>query len=178
MLRNGQHTAQPDTQMVACTTLGYTVWHQMLSLQTDTGLQFIDLTETIRTLVARSGVAYGMVNIQTRHTTTAVLVNEHEPLLLEDMRRVLARVVPQAESYLHNDFTIRTTNMTPEERPNGHAHCRALFLTSTVTLNILHGELQLGQWQRIFFVELDHARPRTVSVMVMGQVAHGDTDWA
>ena len=38
-------------------------------------------------------------------------------------------------------------------------------------LNILNGEIQLGRWQRIFFIELDHARDRTVSVMVMGQAA-------
>jgi secondary thiamine-phosphate synthase enzyme len=177
MLRTGQHTAQPAIQTATCTTACCTVSHHMLHLQTAAGLQFIDLTGTIRTLVAHSGVAYGMVNVQTRHTTTAVLVNEHEPLLLEDMRRVLARVVPQADAYLHNDFTIRTHNLTPEERPNGHAHCRALFLTSAVTVNILHGELQLGQWQRIFFVELDHARPRTVSVMVIGQATPRDDEW-
>ena len=162
--------------MVACTSTGFTVFHRAIHLQTEASLQFIDLTETICALVTQSGVEYGMVNIQTRHTTTAVLVNEHEPLLLEDMRRVLARVVPQHDDYLHNDFERRTINMTPEESPNGHAHCQALFLNSSATLNILHGEPRLGRWQRIFFVELDHARLRTVSVMVMGQAASHESD--
>jgi len=155
--------------MTVDTNTRFAVLHQAMHLQTEAGLQFIDLTEPIRTIVAQSSVEYGIVNIQTRHTTTAVVVNEHEPLLLEDMRRVLARVVPQHDYYLHNDFAIRTVNMTPDECPNGHAHCQALVLSSSVTLNILQGELQLGPWQRIFFIELDHARPRTVSVMVMGQ---------
>src|SRR5262249_601392 len=155
------------TQGAAGTPTRCAVFHQAIPLQTEAGLQFIDLTEAIRAIVAQSGVASGLVNVQTRHTTTAVVVNEAEPLLLEDLRRVLARVAPQHDYYLHNDFAIRTVNMTPEECPNGHAHCQALFLSSSITLNLVQGELQLGRWQRIFFIELDHARPRTVSVLVM-----------
>ncbi len=59
--------------------------------------------------------------------------------------------------------------MTPDEKPNGHAHCKALFLRSSETINIVDGRLQLGRWQRIFLLELDCPRRRTVSVMVMGQ---------
>jgi thiamine phosphate synthase YjbQ (UPF0047 family) len=85
--------------------------------------------------------------------------------------------VPPHDYYLHNDFTIRTANLTPDECPNGHAHCQGLLLSSSATLNILHSEIQLGQWQRIFFVELDHARPRTVSVIVMGQAVERESCW-
>jgi secondary thiamine-phosphate synthase enzyme len=157
----------PAAKLIEHTT-NFTVFHQTIHLQTTVALEFIDLTEEIRLLVAQSRVVNGIINVQTRHTTTAMIVNEHEPLLLEDMRRVLARLVPQYDYYLHNDFAIRTANLTPDERPNGHANCQGLLLSSSVTLNILHGEIQLGRWQRIFFIELDHARPRTVSVMVMG----------
>jgi secondary thiamine-phosphate synthase enzyme len=177
MFQTGQRTGQLGTQMVACSDTRFTVFHQAIHLQTETSLQFIDLTETMRTLVAQSGIEYGMVNIQTRHTTTAVVVNEDEPLLLEDMRRMLTRVVPQHDYYLHNDFAIRTINMTPDESPNGHSHCRALFLNSSVTLNILRGELELGRWQRVFFLELDRARPRTVSIMAMGHTVNRGYDW-
>jgi secondary thiamine-phosphate synthase enzyme len=147
------------------------VFHHPIHLRTDEGLQFIDLTEEIVALVAQSGVRNGWVNVQTRHTTTAVIVNESEPLLLEDLKRTLQRLIPQGDDYLHNDFVIRAHNMTPDERPNGHSHCRSLLLSSSATLNILNGEIQLGRWQRVFFIELDHARDRTVSVMVMGQAA-------
>ena len=177
MLQMKSRQEHLDTQMTACTSTRFAVFHQAIHLHTEAGLQFIDLTEAIRAIVVQSGIEDGIVNIQTRHTTTGVIVNEHEPLLLEDMRRVLARVVPSYDYYLHNDFEIRTVNMTPDECPNGHAHCQALFLSSSVTLNMLQGELQLGQWQRIFFIELDHARPRTVSVMVMGQTIDHAYDW-
>jgi secondary thiamine-phosphate synthase enzyme len=154
---------------------GFKVFHDALHLQTSEGLQFIDLTQEIRAIVAASGIANGIVNIQTRHTTTAVIVNEHEPLLLEDLKETLKRLAPQQAHYRHNDFAIRTVNMTPDESPNGHAHCRSLLLSSSATLNIIDGTLQLGRWQSIFFIELDHARPRTVAVTVLGQAA--EFDW-
>jgi secondary thiamine-phosphate synthase enzyme len=155
---------------------GFQVWHEAIQLQTREGLQFIDLTQEISEIVAASGIANGIVNVQTRHTTTAVIVNEHEPLLLEDLKETLERLAPQQAYYRHNDFEIRTANMTPDESPNGHSHCRSLLLSSSATLNIIDGELQLGRWQSIFFIELDHARQRTVAVTVMGQAT--ELDWA
>ncbi|MGH8692952.1 MAG: secondary thiamine-phosphate synthase enzyme YjbQ [Burkholderiales bacterium] len=156
---------------------GFQVAHHALELQTTAPLQFIDLTDEVCALVAQSGVANGMVNVQTRHTTTAVIINEHEPLLLEDLKELLTRLAPPQTYYRHNDFAIRTANMTPDESPNGHAHCQSLLLSSAATVNIIDGALQLGRWQRIFFIELDHARPRTVSLTVMGQAATPNFAW-
>jgi secondary thiamine-phosphate synthase enzyme len=153
---------------------GFEVFHHAIHLQTSEGLQFIDLTDEIMEIVAASGIANGVVNVQTRHTTTAVIVNEHEPLPLEDLKETLERLAPQQAYYRHNDFGIRTANMTPDERPNGHSHCRSLLLGSSATLNIITGELQLRRWQSVFFIELDHARQRTVAVTIMGQPAELD----
>lgn len=145
------------------------VHHETLELETEGGVQFIDITEQIAEIVNEAGILNGWVNIQTQHTTTAVIINEHEPLLLEDMKDLLERFAPQQHAYRHNDFDIRTVNMQPDEQPNGHSHCRALFLRASETINIIEGKMNLGRWQRIFFVELDCPRLRNVSVMVMGQ---------
>ena len=145
------------------------VYHETVELETEGGVQFIDITDQINEIVNDSGILNGWVNIQTQHTTTAIIVNEHEPLLLEDMKDLLERFAPQQHDYRHNDFNIRTVNMQPDEQPNGHSHCRALFLRASETLNVVEGKLNLGRWQRIFFVELDCPRLRGVSVMVMGQ---------
>jgi secondary thiamine-phosphate synthase enzyme len=153
---------------------GFQVAHHDLEYQTSAPLQFIDLTDEVRAWVAQSGIANGMVNVQTRHTTTAVIINEHEPLLLDDLKELLTRIAPPQAHYRHNDFAIRTANMTPDETPNGHAHCQSLLLSSSATVNVIDGALQLGRWQRIFFIELDHARPRTISLTVMGQAAVPD----
>ena len=94
--------------------------------------------------------------------------------MLEDLKRTLERIAPRDGDYRHNDFTIRTHDMTPDEKPNGHAHCQSLLLSSAAMLNLVDGRIQLGRWQRSFFIELDCARERTVSVMVMGQAAEED----
>lgn len=164
------------TNIVSARPAAMRVVHHVQLLQTAHCLQFIDVTDCISQHIVSSGVENGFVNIQSAHTTAAIVVNEHEPLLLEDMKRTLERLSPRCEKYRHDDFTIRTANLTPDERPNGHAHCKALFLRSSETLNIVDGQLQLGRWQRIFFVELDDARERTIYISVMGQVARETTD--
>ena len=58
--------------------------------------------------------------------------------------------------------------MTPEERPNGHAHCKSMFLRTSETISVRNGRLDLGLWQRIFLVELDASRRRSVSLTLIG----------
>lgn len=144
--------------------------HSHIRLQTTKCLQFIDMTKQIAMIVARSGIRHGMVNVQTRHTTTSIIVNEHEPLLLEDLEHLLEKLAPRSGDYQHNDFS-RRVDIPPDEPANGHSHCKSLFLPTSVNINIVDGQMQLGSWQSIFFLELDDARERNISVMVMGQAA-------
>src|SRR5262245_30606222 len=113
MITTEELTERVTGRLTARAEGGLKVFQRPIHLRTEEGLQFIDLTEEMVAIVARSGVQDGWVNVQTRHTTTAVIVNEHEPLLLEDLKRTLARLVPQDDDYQHNDFEIRTHNMTP-----------------------------------------------------------------
>ena len=142
--------------------------HTRLSITTERPTQFIDLTDQIEEFVAASGIQDGLVNVQSLHTTAAIVLNEHEPLLLSDFSTLLARTAPRAYFYRHDDFDVRTVNMTPDERANGHAHCRALFLGASASLNLAAGRLQRGCWQRVFLVELDGPRTREVSVLILG----------
>jgi secondary thiamine-phosphate synthase enzyme len=142
--------------------------HRTIRTDTHHPIQFIDLTAQVEALVTEFGIQTGLVNIQSLHTTAAIIVNEHEPLLLADMAALLERVVPHDASYRHDDATLRTVNCIPGERPNGHSHCRALLLASAVCLNVVSGRLQLGRWQRVFLAELDGPRRRDVSVVLMG----------
>ena len=138
-----------------------------IRLTTHQPTEFIDLTDRLERLVARAGVRNGLLNVQTLHTTTGIVVNEHEPLLLADFQSLLERLAPDDGRYRHDDASIRTVNVTAEERPNGHSHCRALFLPVSACLNIVDGRLRIGRWQRIFFVELDGPRDREISVYIL-----------
>lgn len=150
-------------------TPGSTCRHARIRLTTGRPTDFVDLTERLEGLVADAGLRFGLVNVQTLHTTTAVIVNEHEPLLLDDFRAVLQAAAPACRKYRHDDPAARTVNLTDGERVNGHAHCQALLLPTTASLNVVNGRLQLGQWQRVFLVELDGPRERSVSVLMLGE---------
>ncbi|HEY3093968.1 MAG TPA: secondary thiamine-phosphate synthase enzyme YjbQ [Vicinamibacterales bacterium] len=143
--------------------------HARIALTTSKPTEFIDLTARIQSLVTNSGIDVGFVNIQTLHTTTAIVVNEGEPLLLSDFATLLEQAAPRDRHYRHDDLLARTVNITAGERVNGHAHCRALLLPSSACLNVCGGTLMLGTWQRVFFVELDGPRVRHVSVLVAGE---------
>jgi secondary thiamine-phosphate synthase enzyme len=142
--------------------------HSLISLTTARPTQFIDITDRITALVAASDVSLGLVNVQALHTTTAILINENEPLLLTDFEATLSGIAPGHRQYRHDDSALRVVNVTPDERTNGHAHCRALLLGTSVCVNIVDGRLVLGRWQRLFFVELDGPRERLVSALVLG----------
>ena len=141
--------------------------HTTIRVDTTRPTQFIDLTSDLEAFVAASGVQSGLLNIQSLHTTAAIVVNEHEPLLLTDMAALLERLAPVDAVYRHDNITLRTVNCVLGEPPNGHSHCRALLLGSTAALNVVGGELQLGTWQRVFLVELDGPRTRDVSLLLL-----------
>jgi secondary thiamine-phosphate synthase enzyme len=150
------------------TSRGLRVANEILTIQTGEAPDFMDITELVAEVVARAEINDGQVLVFSRHTTAAVRVQEAEPLLLEDLTQCLERLAPVELSYRHNDFRVRTVNMTANERPNGHAHCRHLFLGASETIPLVGGQLLFGRWQRIFLIELDHPRQREVHVQVMG----------
>ena len=140
-----------------------------IAIASERPTQFVDLTAQLEAFVADSGIRLGLLNVQTLHTTTAIIVNEHEPLLLTDFTTLLEDIAPAHTGYRHDDPTARTVNVTLGERPNGHAHCRALLLPPSACLNVVDGRLQLGRWQRVFFVDLDGPRTRQLSVVLFGE---------
>ncbi len=145
--------------------------HQSFCLRVDTQTapEFIDITDWVSQCVAQSKVSNGFAVVYSKHTTAAVKINENEPLLLEDMAKLLEKFSPRDGSYSHNDFSIRTVNMTPDEAPNGHAHLQHLLLGTSETVPVIDGLMQFGRYQSIFFIELDHPRSREVMVQVVGE---------
>ena len=169
--QTAQQPAQPEPQplhAVEAPAAGLVAFAETLDYDTSYQLEFIDITADVQNVVTRSGVQYGQVTVFSRHTTAAIVLNEHEPLLLNDMARVLARFAPAGNYYEHNDFSKRTVNMNDQESANGHAHCQRLLLGASESVPIHEGAAVLGQYSSLFLVELDHARQRQVFVQALG----------
>ncbi len=137
--------------------------------QTKDEFDFIDITEEVKECVKKSQIKNGLVNIQILHTSAALIVNENEPLLIEDFKNNLKQTAPYNLNYQHNDLKRRTINICPDECMNGHSHCKAIHLLVNVTLNLINGKLQLGQWQRIMLIELDQAKSRKIQIQIIGE---------
>jgi secondary thiamine-phosphate synthase enzyme len=139
----------------------------ILRVETHAQTEFIDLTDRLRALVAGCALDCGLVHVQTCHTTMGLLINEAEPLLLEDLAERLAQWAPSSIAYRHDDVSRRAVNVGPGERTNGFAHCRAALVGATESLQVIDGELCLGRWQRLLLAEFDGPQPRAVSVMLV-----------
>ena len=145
------------------------IFNSLIKINTKKTLDFIDITDRVQDLVIKAKIRSGLINIQSLHTTMAIIVNEAEPLLISDMRKILERIAPKNINYQHDNFAIRTVNMCDGECRNGHSHCKAIFLSTSQPFNIFQGKLQLGQWQRIFAVELDRPRSRKIAIQIIGK---------
>ena len=108
-----------------------------------------------------------MLIVSSRHTTTALAINEYEHRLLEDVRACFSDLVPADRHYLHNDIHLR--DCPPDEPENAHSHIIAMLLSSSEVIPVVEGTLQLGQWQSIILFELDGPRERTVTMQVIGE---------
>ena len=142
------------------------------SFRTDRCGQFLDITEDVREVVAKSDVQQGMALVYSPHTTCAVVINERESGFIKDFNALMESLVPLEGLYVHDDMDARTENLEDDDHefPNGHAHCRnALLGSASETIPVQEGDLVLGRWQRVFFLELDRARDRKVLIQVMGE---------
>jgi len=105
------------------------------------------------------------------HTTCSVRVNEWENGFLEDFAVMLKRLVPTEHYYAHDDWDRRTENISEDDQEfgNGHSHCMSMLLgPAGESIPIAEGELCLGTWQRVLFLELDRPRDRRWLVQVVG----------
>jgi secondary thiamine-phosphate synthase enzyme len=147
------------------------VFQHVKELRTSGGLTVTDITDEVVEAVRESAVTDGIACIYSPHTTCCVRVNEFEDGFLEDLAQMLQRLVPRDGYYAHDDWDRRTENICPEDMEvgNGHSHCMAMLLgTAGESVPVREGELCLGAWQRVLFLELDRERDRRWMVQVVG----------
>ena len=141
--------------------------HHILNLETEAGIGIYNLTPQITELLESSTITNGQVLVFSRHTTTAIAINEYETRLLDDIKVYLKKLAPPEDKYLHNDLHLRV--VPPEEPENAHSHLMAMTLSTSEVIPVIDKKLGLGTWQSVLFFELDGPRSRTVSVQISGE---------
>jgi len=134
-----------------------------IEFETVEPIQIVDITGQVRDWLKTTGVRDGLLTVTSLHTTARVNVNEREPQLQKDMVTYLKRLVPCDGDWLHNLAAV-------DGRDNAHSHILGLFMTSSESIPVSGGELILGGWQSIFFIELDGPRERrALELQIMGE---------
>jgi secondary thiamine-phosphate synthase enzyme len=119
-------------------------------------IDFVDLTNTVGSAVAKSGIKNGVVHVFAPHATGILILTENDYPLLKDIEIFLKNLVPRNEDYNHPS--------------NAHAHLRSMMFPPDKTLPIINGIVEFGTWQSLLFVETDvYPRKRTIIIQVLGE---------
>jgi len=140
------------------------VFNTSCTLSTEDRCEVSDITKLIREVIQQSPVANGIALINTLHTTCALFINEFQSALIDDLKNLIERLVPERGGYRHDD-----PRYSDCERGNACAHLRAALLGRSIAVGLNNGELTLGRFQSVIFAELDGPRKREITVQLMGE---------
>ena len=139
-------------------------------IQLKTDKLFTNITGEIEKFIKKNGKKNGIINIFSKHTTGCIWLTEDEILHHADVRFFLDGIAPKWKDpegsqknikYLHDLISLRA-DVKADERINGHSHIRSMFFNNSETVPVSGGKLVLGNWKKIFFVELDPTREREI----------------
>lgn len=117
--------------------------------------EMIDITESISSVVERSGIKSGICFIFVPHTTCGITINENaDPSVKHDILSFLCKTVPEDSKYTHTEG-------------NSDAHIQATIVGQTLSLIIENDKIQIGTWQGIFLCEFDGPRTRSIWIKII-----------
>lgn len=132
------------------------VFNQSLKLSTKGEVNLVDISHMVQDVVAKSGIENGIAHVFAPHATGVLVLTEYEPSLVEDIKNMLEQLIPKRGDYAHPS--------------NAHSHLRSMLFSPDKTLPVIDGQLALGTWQSLVFIETDvYPRQRTIIVQVLGE---------
>jgi secondary thiamine-phosphate synthase enzyme len=132
-----------------------------IALQTKGHTDIIDITDQVARAVGASGLKAGLATVFTPSSTSGLTTLEYEPGAVADLKRALDEIAPPNRDYQHN---------SKWGDSNGLAHLRAALLGPSITVPVANGQLTLGTWQQILFLDFDtRPRQRTLVVQCVGE---------
>jgi secondary thiamine-phosphate synthase enzyme len=135
---------------------------QTITFETKGYTDIVDITDKVQKVVNASGLSEGQVTIFGIGSTTGISTIEFEPGLVHtDLAEMFEKFAPYRVNYAHNQTW---------GDDNGAAHLRSTLTGSSLVVPFLEGNLLLGTWQQIVFIDYDtRARSRKVVVQVIGK---------
>ncbi|HJQ26272.1 MAG TPA: secondary thiamine-phosphate synthase enzyme YjbQ [Blastocatellia bacterium] len=123
-----------------------------ITISTRRDKQVIDITNRVQQFLSESGARDGLCNVFVTHTTACVTTGEAIEGTDEDLMEVLEKMIPAIRFRHAHD---------PSHAPD---HMISSILGASLTVPVRNGELVLGTWQRVLFVECNGPRSREVVI--------------
>ncbi len=133
-------------------------WSKELMISTRKQSEVVDITDMVLSAVRQSGITNGLLLVQLPHATAALILNEGEGGLKQDLLNKMDDLVPKQKDYQHDRID-----------SNAHAHLKSALFSSAQVLPIVEGRLVRGTWQNFLVVEEDGPRTRRVVVFAIGE---------
>lgn len=132
-----------------------------IHLETKGHCDILDITPGVRDAVRASELQDGTVTIFCPGSTGGLSTIEYESGALHDLERTLDQIAPPDRDYRHH---LRWGD------DNGHSHVRAAMIGPSLTIPFVDGDLTLGTWQQIVFLDFDtRSRSRRLVLQLMGE---------
>jgi secondary thiamine-phosphate synthase enzyme len=135
------------------------IYNEHITLQSTKSREVFDITTQVKAAMEKSGFRDGIILVSSLHSNSAVIVNDNEPGLLQDLEQWLDQLAPARDDYQHKG----------RFESNASAHLQSQLLHHQVIVAFTEARLDLGPWQAVQFVELDGLRPKRILVKVMGE---------
>jgi secondary thiamine-phosphate synthase enzyme len=135
------------------------IYNEHLTLQTKSKREFVNITPQVKAAMEKSSFREGIILVSVLHSNAAVIVNDDEAGLLEDLQSWLEQIAPERDDYKHRGRFESNTGI----------HLQSLLLHHQVIVSFSEGRLDLGPWQFVLFAELDGQRPKRILIKVMGE---------
>jgi secondary thiamine-phosphate synthase enzyme len=120
-----------------------------------------NITQNVQSIINKSKIEDGIVNVFGIGSTITITVIEYEPALVQDVRDILEKLVPSS---------IRSRHSETWGDDNGFSHMRTTLFGCEVTAPLDNGSLLLGTWQQIVVIDNDNRpRNRKIRVTIVGE---------
>jgi secondary thiamine-phosphate synthase enzyme len=138
-----------------------TITTKIIQIRSKGEMDITNITEQVSAAIKDSNLKNGIVTIFVSGSTAAVTTIEYEPGLVYDFPEMLSRVAPKDIQYHHDDTW---------HDGNGHSHVRASLVGPSLTVPVVQGNMSLGTWQQLVFLELDtRSRNRNIVLQLIGE---------
>ncbi len=136
------------------------VYCENIEVSLGVGPDIVDITDKLASIVQKSSVEKGSVHASVIGSTGSITTIEYEPGVVEDLKKAIARLAPQAMDYEHEKAW---------HDGNGHSHVQAALLGPSIVVPVRKASLALGTWQQVVVINHDNrSRRRPVAVTVIG----------